>query len=96
MAERINMGKQSEKAPSFEQALAELEKLVTQVEQGKIPLEESLDKYEQGMKLIRHCRSILESAERRIEEIGKEMKSPSEQPGDAVEEKATGGEDIPF
>jgi exodeoxyribonuclease VII small subunit len=63
------------KKQTFEQALAELEKIVVEVEQGKIGLEESIDKYEQGMKLIKYCREILESAEKRIEIISKTAKA---------------------
>lgn len=65
------MAKQTENPLTFEQALEQLERIVTQIEQGKVPLEESIEKYEQGMKLILHCRTILDSAEKRIETIGK-------------------------
>ena len=78
---------EQEKKPTFEQALAQLEKLVADVEQGKIGLEESIDKYEQGMKLISYCRGILEAAEKRIETIGKESRPQT--PG-------TPEEDSPF
>ena len=60
---------------TFEQALGDLEKIVTEVEQGKIGLEESIEKYEQGMKLIKYCRAILEQAERRIETISKDAQA---------------------
>ena len=63
--------------PTFEQALAELEKIVADLEQGKIPLEDSIDKYEQGMKMIKHCRDVLEQAEKRIETIAAEKEPPS-------------------
>ncbi len=60
---------------TFEQALGDLEKIVTEVEQGKIGLEESIEKYEQGMKLIKYCRAILEQAEKRIETISKDAQA---------------------
>jgi len=60
---------------TFEQALGDLEKIVTEVEQGKIGLEESIEKYEQGMKLIKYCREILEQAEKRIETISKDAQA---------------------
>ena len=72
------MEKQEQKKQTFEEALAKLEKIVTDVEQGKVPLEESIDKYENGMKLIKHCRDILEQAEKRIETITKEAHAPTE------------------
>ena len=67
------MAAPKEKKKSFEEALAELEKIVTDVEQGKIPLEQSIERYEQGMKLIKYCRGILEQAEKRIETISKNV-----------------------
>ena len=54
---------------SFEQAIKELTGIVTQVEQGRIPLADSLQQYERGMALIKHCREILQKAEKRIENI---------------------------
>jgi len=63
---------------TFEQAMAELEKIVTDVEQGKISLEDSIEKYEKGMKLIQHCRVILEQAEKRIETISNQNQTTRE------------------
>ena len=65
---------------TFEQAMAELEKIVTDVEQGKISLEDSIEKYENGMKLIQHCRAILEQAEKRIETISNKNQAAGEPP----------------
>ncbi len=56
---------------SFEKALERLEQIVDQIESGKVPLEESIDKYAQGIELIKQCRSILESAERKIQVLAK-------------------------
>ena len=66
------MAKQTEKKQTFEEALTELEKIVEKVEQGEIGLEESIEKYAQGMQLIKHCRDILDQAEKRIETINNE------------------------
>ena len=65
---------------TFEQAMAELEKIVIDVEQGKISLEDSIDKYENGMKIIQHCRAILEQAEKRIETISNQNQAAGEPP----------------
>ena len=73
------MAQQKQQKQTFEQALAELEKIVTEVEEGKVPLEQSIDRYEQGMKLIQHCRGILDTAEKRIELINKKGQGQSEQ-----------------
>jgi len=57
---------------SFEQAIKELTGIVSKIEQGEIPLQDSLTQYEKGMALIKHCREILQKAEKRIETISKE------------------------
>lgn len=57
------------KALPFEKALAELEGIVTQLEKGSVPLEESIAIYERGEALKKHCESLLRSAEMRIEKI---------------------------
>ncbi len=54
---------------SFEQAIDELTCIVSKIEQGQIPLQDSLEQYEKGMALIKNCREILNNAEKRIEKI---------------------------
>ena len=56
-------------ALSFEQALTELERIVGQLESGQAPLEQSLDLYERGALLKRHCETKLEAARLRVERI---------------------------
>jgi len=60
---------------SFEQAIKELGGIVQKIEQGEIALQDSLSQYEKGMALIKHCRGILQKAEKRIEKISEEQKS---------------------
>ncbi|MCX5639044.1 MAG: exodeoxyribonuclease VII small subunit [Planctomycetota bacterium] len=60
---------------SFEEAIKELTSIVSKIEQGQIPLQDSLEQYERGMALIKHCRGILQQAEKRIEKISAEEKS---------------------
>ena len=60
---------------SFEAAIGELTGIVGKIEQGEIPLQDSLKQYERGMALIEHCKDILQKAEKRIEKISKEKKS---------------------
>ncbi|MEX0703584.1 MAG: exodeoxyribonuclease VII small subunit [Planctomycetales bacterium] len=55
-----------ENAPSFEDALAELQRIVADLEDGALGLEESLARFESGMKLLRTCHRVLEQAEQRI------------------------------
>lgn len=56
---------------TFEQALEELEEIVTEIEGGKVPLEESIEKYSEGIKRIEQCRAILEAAEKKIQLLTK-------------------------
>ena len=60
-----------ERKITFEQALARLEKIVDQIEEGKVPLEESIEKYAEGTNLVKQCREILASAERKIQLLAK-------------------------
>jgi exodeoxyribonuclease VII small subunit len=67
------MSKKPQPAPkSFEEALRELEQILSEIEGGQVGLEESLVKYERGNFLIRHCRGILSSAEQQIEILTKQ------------------------
>jgi exodeoxyribonuclease VII small subunit len=59
----------SEKPPTFEEALAQLEAIVTAIEEGKIGLQDAIVEYEKGMRLIRHCRGILSEAEAKIQQL---------------------------
>ena len=52
---------------SFEQALARLERIVAQLEEGQLGLDDSLAQYEQGIKYLKQCYRQLERAERKIE-----------------------------
>ena len=61
--------KSQRKKPTFEESLKELEQITEQIESGGIGLEESIAKYEQGMKLVAKCRAILTKAEQRIQTL---------------------------
>jgi len=52
---------------NFESSLEELERIVRDLERGDLPLEKSLELFEQGVKLSRACQERLSEAERRIE-----------------------------
>ena len=55
--------------PNFEQALAELEKLVEQMEQGDLSLEDSLKQFEKGIALASNCQIALQKAELKVEQL---------------------------
>jgi len=52
---------------SFEAAIEKLEKIVTRLESGDVPLEEAIDLFQEGMRLSQYCSQKLEQVERRIE-----------------------------
>jgi exodeoxyribonuclease VII small subunit len=54
---------------SFEDALAELERIVRQLEEGKGRLDEAIDAYTRGVELKRHCEAKLAEAQTRVERI---------------------------
>jgi exodeoxyribonuclease VII small subunit len=53
----------------FEKAMQELEQIVAQLEQGDVPLERSIEIYERGDRLRRHCADLLAKAELKVEVI---------------------------
>jgi exodeoxyribonuclease VII small subunit len=61
----------AKKKVSFEQALERIEEIVSEIEDGSVPLEESIDKYAEGIKLIDQCRTILAGAEKKIQLLTK-------------------------
>jgi exodeoxyribonuclease VII small subunit len=54
---------------TFEKAIEELESIVKRLEEGKVPLEESVAIYERGEMLKRRCEELLRQAEARVEKI---------------------------
>ncbi len=62
------MSKKIEAMP-FETAFSELGRILTALENGDLPLEKSIDLYEQGMKLAQHCNKTLDNAELRIKKL---------------------------
>lgn len=81
--------------PKFEEALSKLEKLVEDLESGKFGLEESLRKYEEGIKLCAVCSKKLETARKKVETLKKSGDKFVLEPFDeeAAEEKVS--EDAP-
>jgi exodeoxyribonuclease VII small subunit len=65
---------------TFEQSIVQLKAIVEMIGAGQIPLQDSIEQYEKGMALIKHCRRILQQAEKRIEKISldQEQTNPPE------------------
>lgn len=57
------------KKENFEEALRKLEAIVAQMEEGDLPLEESLKAFEEGVKLAKLCTKKLDEAERKVEKL---------------------------
>ncbi|MFG0334871.1 MAG: exodeoxyribonuclease VII small subunit [Maioricimonas sp. JB049] len=70
--------------PGFEEALAELHDVVRELEEGELPLEESLQRFERGIELMRVCRDRLGKAEQQIQVLtGQGSDGPETAPFDA-------------
>ncbi len=52
---------------SFEQAIEELEAIVRAMEDGKLPLDGALERYQRGVELVRHCQTALSAAEQKVQ-----------------------------
>ncbi len=57
---------QDQSEPTFEQALARLERIVVGIERGEVDLATALVQYEEGVKLLAYCRKLLDAAEARV------------------------------
>jgi exodeoxyribonuclease VII small subunit len=86
------MAKDQDREQSFETSLASLEQIVAQLESGDLPLERSLELFEEGVGLARRCQSQLEDAERKVEmllrERGEIKVVPFDAPKDAQSSSA--------
>ena len=73
------MARTPKEAPKldFEAAMSELETLVERLEQGDLPLEESLAAFERGVTLTRNCQTALKEAEQKVEILLKKAGEPA-------------------
>lgn len=56
-------------ALSYEAALTELDTLITKLEGGSVALEDAISAYERGSRLARHCASLLDRTEQRVQQL---------------------------
>jgi exodeoxyribonuclease VII small subunit len=54
---------------SFEAAYAELEQIINQLDEGSLPLDESVGLFERGRKLAEYCQTLLDKAELRVNQL---------------------------
>lgn len=59
--------KKAPESTSFEESIAELAQVVRELEEGQLSLDDSLERYEQGIRFVKQCQKILAAAERKIE-----------------------------
>jgi len=75
------------KAKSFEEQITRLEEIVSQLEQGDVPLADSLTLFEEGTRLIAACSKALDTAEQKVVKLMKGADgAPVEQPFDTTED----------
>lgn len=73
-------GDKVQKGADFEQALSELEGLVTRLEKGDLSLDESLQQFKRGVELTRRCQQILDQAQQVVEQLTNEEDESSSVP----------------
>ena len=88
-------GNKSKKAPSFEEALEELESMVETMESGQLPLEKLISSYERGATLVSHCETVLDDARKRLELITVKTKSQADHNKDKVTDKVASKDSTP-
>ena len=78
---------------SYEEAMAELDRLIARLEEDQVPLEEALAGYERGAHLLTRCSSLLEGVELRVAQLSLGSDGEArERPFDLPEESPAGGE----
>ncbi len=74
------MNEKPPEPPAFEAALARLEAIVRRLEEGEIALDEAIAGFEEGLGLLKSCRSTLQRAELRVRELLQTPDAPGEAP----------------
>lgn len=69
---------------SFEEAMAELAQLVTQMEAGQLPLEASVAAYQRGSELVKYCAGQLDTVEAQVKVLEGDMLKPFSDNGEAL------------
>lgn len=61
------MTRKTKQQPDLETALNEINTVIEQMEHGELSLEQSLEKFERGISLIKHCQKVLQEAEQKVQ-----------------------------
>jgi exodeoxyribonuclease VII small subunit len=86
---------QDHEEPTFEQARAELERIVSQLEAGEAGLEDAIGLWERGESLYRLCVAKLDAAQGRVEQLGRELADAEPRDGHETASLADPGPDGP-
>ena len=76
------MNKKTESQPNFEETLVELEKLIENLEEGELSLDETLSGFKHGIELTRQCQAALDNAQQTVELLTKNQDEDSLKPFD--------------
>ncbi|WP_419812620.1 exodeoxyribonuclease VII small subunit [Bacterioplanoides sp.] len=87
MTEQTN----DEQAFEFEHALGQLEQLVLQMESGELSLQDSLQAFEQGVRLTRQCQQALSAAEQRVQILMEQNGQSQAYPFNGTDNSSNGG-----
>lgn len=68
------MHSEGEKEIGFEEALRKLEEIIEELEKGELSLDETISKFEEGIKLCKLCKEKIEKAEMKIEKLMEDIK----------------------
>lgn len=94
--------KQEKNKISFEQALKRLEEIVNKLETGEVPLEESIELFQEGIELVNFCNQKLEEVKHKVEMVVKTKEGftlkpfPAEKEEEEIVEEDEEDEELPF
>lgn len=72
------MNDQTVETPSFEEALNALESIISEMEDGEVPLDKLISRFEEGTKLVQVCQEHLKNAELKIDHFKKNLADPGD------------------
>lgn len=70
--------------PTFEAAIEEVEAIIRRIEAGEVGLEQSIEQYERGVKLIKQCRTVLDRVEQRVTDLTAQMQADAAPPAEGA------------
>lgn len=76
------MAKTASTPKNFESAVTELENIVQEMENGNLPLEQALDRYQRGTELLKYCQETLQAAEQRVSQLDNGRLTPFQNTAD--------------